>query len=169
MASLGDKLVSKQRYDVVVQLELPRSPPNMAAGNFMLDLQLLPRKPTSTGPPTDDIAPIARSRRTAILTYTSPMVGLASTMTNLPLVMIGWKRETEQLRVPMMEITAFSRGAGKIPQALYLEIQADEKLMIYDARVEFAARFTGIRYVVPLIGDILTENPSDVPTQMDHV
>ncbi|KAI9884439.1 MAG: hypothetical protein M1823_003764 [Watsoniomyces obsoletus] len=145
MASLDDQLVSKQRYDVVVHLELPRAPQNVAAGNFMLDLQLLPGKPASTRPIADEVTPIARSRRTAVLTYTSPMVDLASTVTSLPLVLLGWKRETEQLRVPMMEIMAFSRGAGKIPQGLYLEVQADEKLMIYDARVEFAARFTGIR------------------------
>lgn len=49
----------------------------------------------------------------------------------------------------------------KLPQSLRLEIQSDNKMQIYSARVEFRARFTGLRWVLcfwPLVvyRDMLT-------------
>jgi len=38
---LGNSLASDQPYDITVHLDLPRSPTNLHAGNFMLDMALL--------------------------------------------------------------------------------------------------------------------------------
>lgn len=67
---------------------------------------------------------------------------------SFPWFLLGWKREAEQLHVPMMEKVVFGRGARNYPSSLRLEIEADEKMMVYSARVEFAARFKGLRYVI---------------------
>lgn len=74
------------------------------------------------------------------------MVDVARRMARLPLYVVGWRREAETLEVPMMEKLEFARGARNLPQSLRLEIQSDGKLQIYSARVEFRARFTGLRY-----------------------
>lgn len=147
MAYLDNALVGKQPYDVFVRLDLPRSPSNLAAGNFMLDLSLLSTAPVSPYSATEEIDRIAHSRRTALLTYTSPLTDNVMKAANVLWLMLGWKREAEQLHVPMMEGLDFGRSSSGIPKALRLEIQTLEKLMIYSARVEFIARFKGVRYV----------------------
>lgn len=145
VALLNNALVSNQAYDVLIHMDLPRSPPNLAAGNFMLDLSLLSFATPSERVPNDRNV-IMRSRRSALLTYTSPLLDYALTSARFPWFLLGWKRESEQLHVPMMEKVVFSRGARNSPSSLRLEIEADEKLMVYSARVEFAARFRGLRW-----------------------
>ncbi|KAI9665592.1 MAG: hypothetical protein M1829_005672 [Trizodia sp. TS-e1964] len=144
-ASIGRSLASQQAYDVSVQLELPRSPSNLAAGNFMLDLTLLsPRPPTPTSPA--DV--LVQARRPAILTYASGFVETASLLAAAPLWLLGWKRERERLTVPMLEGVAFARGWRNVPGSLRLEVQSwgREPLMLYSATVKFRARLGGLSY-----------------------
>ena len=144
-ATLDEGVVARQRYDVVARLDLPRSPPNVAAGNFMIDLRLFKDAPQSPESMLDSQSSLAHSRRTAILTYKSSLVDSLSTAANILWILLGWRHEKETLRVPMMSNVVFSSARG-LPKALHVEIQADEKLMIYQAGVEFVTRFTGIRY-----------------------
>ncbi|KAI9844774.1 MAG: hypothetical protein M1837_005307 [Sclerophora amabilis] len=149
VASLGDGLVSQQAYDVIVDLDLPRSPPNLAAGNFMLNLSLL----SSPGPVNfrsifTEQELISYSRRPAILTYTSPLVDKFLTTANAGWFLFGWKREAEKLEVQMLENMEFAKGWRNVPKALKLEVQSDEKMMFYSARVRFAARFSGLRWIM---------------------
>lgn len=138
--------MSSQPYDVAVTLELPRTPSNLETGNFMIDLALYPPPASSVLPGSANAQnPISQSRRPAILTYTSPLVDLARRLVRLPLYLVGWRREAETLEVPMMEKVEFARGSRNLPQSLRLEIQSDEKMQIYSARVEFRIRFTGMR------------------------
>ncbi|PYI05924.1 adipose-regulatory protein [Aspergillus sclerotiicarbonarius CBS 121057] len=148
-ATLGSGLVSSQPYDVQVELELPRTPSNLAAGNFMLDLALLSRPSTSaeTGLNTS-VAALSQSRRPAILTYASPLVDTASKLSFMPLYVLGWHREAEKLQVPMMERVQFARGWRNLPDSLRLEIHSSEKMQVYKAKVMFRARFTGLRWVM---------------------
>lgn len=126
---------------------MPRTPSNLEVGNFMIDLTLYSPQTSSVLPTSaNSLNPISQSRRPAILTYSSPMVDVARRMARLPLYVVGWRREAETLDVPMMEKVQFARGARNLPQSLRLEIQSDGKLQIYSARVEFRARFTGLRY-----------------------
>lgn len=148
-ASLGSDLVSLQPYDVNVNLELPRTPSNLAAGNFMLDLTLFSHPSTSARTDTNtSTSAISRSRRPAILSYASPMIDTASKISLMPLYVTGWHREAETLKVGMMERVEFPRGWRNLPESLRLEIQSEERMQIYSARVQFRARFTGLRYVV---------------------
>lgn len=127
-------------------LDLPRTPSNLDVGNFMIDLTLYSRQAGSVLPTaTNNLNLISHSRRPAILTYTSPLVDLAKKLVRLPLYVLGWRREAETLAVPMIEKAEFARGARNLPQSLRLEIQSDAKLQVYSARVEFRARFTGLR------------------------
>lgn len=138
--------MSSQPYDVAVTLDLPRTPSNLDVGNFMIDLTLYSRPVGSVLPAAgNQLNPIAQGRRPAILTYTSPLVDVARTVARLPFYVVGWRREAETLEVPMIEKVEFPRGARNLPQSLRLEIQSEGKMQVYSARVEFRARFTGLR------------------------
>ncbi|DAA78286.1 TPA_exp: Uncharacterized protein A8136_4262 [Trichophyton benhamiae CBS 112371] len=148
-AVLGSRMVPLQKYDVKVILQLPSTPANRAAGNFMLDLAFL-REP-------DDLAGsianasenvLLRSRRSAMLTYTSPMVDTARQLWRLPLYILGLKREAEVLSIGMMERVQFHKGKGQVPRGLRLEIQSNERIQVYKARVRIDARFTGLRWIM---------------------
>ncbi|EED19538.1 conserved hypothetical protein [Talaromyces stipitatus ATCC 10500] len=148
IATLGSDLASLQQYDVSVSLKLPRTPANLATGNFMLDLAL-------HSPPQDSIigantstSLIAHSRRPAILTYTSPLVDTAHTLSRMPLYVIGWQREAETLDVPMFEDIEFARGWRNVPASLRLEIQSREQMQVYGVEVNFRAKFRGLRWLM---------------------
>lgn len=145
VASLDERLVSKQAYDVIVHLDLPRSPPNIAAGNFMIDFKLLGRLPPAANGPLDDSDVLMRSRRPTMLTYSSPFVNWVLVTASVPWILLGWRREDEQLHVPVLEDLTLSRGSRTMPKALRLELEASQRLMVYKAHVEFVARFSGLR------------------------
>ncbi|KAL4754096.1 putative adipose-regulatory protein-domain-containing protein [Aspergillus terricola var. indicus] len=149
IAALDSDLISSQAYNVHVELELPRTPSNLASGNFMLDLTLLSQSSSSARTGGEITAqPISHSRRPAILTYASPLVDISSKASFMPLYVLGWKREAERLVVPMMERVEFSRGAHNVPDALRLEVQSEEKMQFYSAKVKFTASFTGLRWIM---------------------
>jgi seipin len=75
------------------------------------------------------------------------MVDTASKISIMPLYVLGWQREAETLRVPMLEKIEFSRGWRNLPASLRLEVHSKEQMQVYSAQVEFRARFTGLRYV----------------------
>ncbi|KAJ5891993.1 uncharacterized protein N7473_008221 [Penicillium subrubescens] len=147
IATFDSEFVSSQPYDVAVALDLPRTPTNLDVGNFMIDLTLYSPETASVLPTTANSQnKISHSRRPAILTYTSPLVDFARKLVRLPLYVVGWRREAETLEVSMMEKVEFARGSRNRPQSLRLEIQSEKKMQVYSARVEFRARFTGLRW-----------------------
>ena len=145
VVALGADLVSRQAYDITVNLNLPRTPSNIAAGNFMLDLSLLSvasNNPLNTNAVSEVLA---HSLRPAILTYASPIVDTASKVSQLPWYLLGWRKEAERLEVSMMEGVEFARGWRNVPRGLRLEIQSTQPLQIYDATVKFVAKLSGLR------------------------
>ena len=140
-------LVSEQAYDIKLNLHLPRTPSNLNAGNFMLDLALL-SPPSSTFLTTNTSTDIlARSQRPAILTYASPIVDTVNKVFQLPWYLLGWRKEAEVLEVSMMEAVEFAKGWRNVPGSLRLEIRSQEQMQIYNATVKFVARFSGLRFV----------------------
>lgn len=156
IASLSSTLTSYQPYDITLFLHLPRTPNNIAVGNFMLDLCLL--APHAKIPTTEKFASsfsakdastpiIMQSKRSAILTYSSSIVDLASTISGMPWYLLGWKKESEVLEVRMFEGVEFEKGWKNIPQSAKVTIDADEKMQIYSVEIKIMARFKGLRYV----------------------
>ena len=124
----------------------------------MIDLALL--APT-TAKSTDSILPsvstlntsssvLAHSRRPAILTYTSTLVNTAHTLTTLPWYVLGWRKESEILEVPMFEGVEFAKGRISIPDSLKVTIEPepDAKMQFYEAGVRIVARFGGLRWIL---------------------
>lgn len=73
------------------------------------------------------------------------MVDTARRFSRLPFYVFGWKHEAENLRIMMMERVEFSKGKGRVPGSLRLEI-GSRRMQVYSAVVRFEARFTGLRY-----------------------
>lgn len=88
---------------------------------------------------------IARSRRPAILTYASPIVDAANTLSGLLWIIIGWKKESEALEVVMFEGVEFGKGRKNIPQGARVVIEADEKMQFYELRIKIIAKLGGLR------------------------
>ena len=154
VASLSSALTSLQPYDVTLHLHLPRTPNNLEVGNFMLDLSLLspPMASSSADGRLSSVIPlhnhtqvIARSRRPAILTYASPIIDTANTLSGLPWYLIGWKKESEVLEVSMFDGVEFARGWRNIPQEVKVVVEADKKMQFYEVGIEIVARFSGLR------------------------
>lgn len=121
----------------------------------MLDLSLL--SPTTVSSASDAIAStlsfsnpnlevLAQSRRPAILTYASTIIDTASTLTGLPWYILGWKKESETLKVSMFEGIEFAKGWKNVPQSVKIAVESDMKMQFYDVGIEIVARFGGLRY-----------------------
>ncbi|MCJ1473821.1 hypothetical protein MMC13_002473 [Lambiella insularis] len=158
VAYIASSLVPLQPYDVSLFLHLPRTPGNLAAGNFMIDLALLAPSDMASSPA--DLVPsalasrntsgsvLALSRRPAILTYSSPIVDTASKLSSLPWYMIGWRRESERVEVVMFEGVEFAKGWRNVPDKVQVIVEADEKMQFYEVGVKIAARFGGLRWIL---------------------
>ena len=123
----------------------------------MIDLTLL--APATPGSSPADLLPTAfglnanntatvlsHSRRPAILTYASPEVELVHKLTNLPWYALGWRTESDCVRVTMFEGVQFAKGWKNIPDAAHVTVEADKKMQFYEVDVQVHARFQGLRY-----------------------
>ncbi|KIY03387.1 uncharacterized protein Z520_00078 [Fonsecaea multimorphosa CBS 102226] len=149
----GGGLVSQQAYNVELILDMPRTPTNLAAGNFMLDLRLLGSKgvPDAVSSWLGNITMenvLYHSRRPAILPYASPILSLSHTVLHLPWHLLNLRDlDRSHLVVPMFEMLAFPRGARNVPTHARLELQAGSSvLQVYDVKLAFRAKFQGMRY-----------------------
>ncbi|KAK4570279.1 hypothetical protein LTR86_002359 [Recurvomyces mirabilis] len=159
IVDLYPDIVGAQTYDVAIELTLPRTPENVNAGNFMLEVNMLaPREgPLSSTAEkvqagitsgTTEPGVLATSRRSAILEYRSPIIELAYKLTEIHWYLLNVRSESDKLRVPMFEGVEFSRGSRNVPRRMKVEIQSTERLRVYDARAVFRARFHGLRWLM---------------------
>jgi seipin len=138
-------LVSGQPYDVKLHLNMPRTPVNADAGNFMLGLQLMAPVSSSWTKAVEGVEVIAASRRPAILTYYSPLIQHVHNFVALPLYVIGWRKESETLAVSLIEGVEFPRGWQNIPTEARVEISSPNHLQLYNAKLSFKTRLKGLR------------------------
>lgn len=156
---LGSSIVAQQSYDIKLELDLPRSPPNLRVGNFMLDMALLspsyqPVVRTSDARfdirgsiPNDAI--LFSSRRPAILTYHPRLVSLCKEVAALPWYILGWRRDAEKLEIQMAEGVSFRKGWRNIPTVAYLELQGKvDDIQVYDVHLKLRARYEGIQWLM---------------------
>ncbi|CAG8983645.1 hypothetical protein HYALB_00004076 [Hymenoscyphus albidus] len=162
---LSTSLISQQPYDITLSLHVPRSPANIRTGNFMLSLSLLSSSYKPLPPITTTDSPLAptvsssltaitpedilfSSRRPAILTYTSRLISLSERLAALPLYILGLRRESEFLTIPMAELISFPRGRKNIPGHALVEVLAGQEIQVYSLTLKFTARFEGFRYLM---------------------
>lgn len=157
VANLAPDLVSLQPYDVKLQIRLPRTKTNTEIGNFMVETSLFApgekgsviddsRIPVAKDPETSKV--LASSRRSAILTYYSPVVDLARKATELHWLILGWRLEAETLEIPVFNGVSFAKGWRNVPDTMQIQVQSPARMQIYEANVVFMARFQGLRWIM---------------------
>ncbi|KAG9590890.1 hypothetical protein KCU77_g5163, partial [Aureobasidium melanogenum] len=157
VANLAPDLVSLQPYDVKIQIRLPRTKTNTEIGNFMVETALFApgekgsivddsRIPVAKNPETSKV--LASSRRSAILTYYSPVVDLARKATELHWLILGWRLEAETLEIPVFNAVSFAKGWRNVPDTMQIQVQSLARMQIYEANVIFKARFQGLRWIM---------------------
>ncbi|KAK5061273.1 hypothetical protein LTR84_007815 [Exophiala bonariae] len=151
-------LIPQQAYDIDLMLDMPRTPVNLDAGNFMLDLSLLGTGTNAKNIPdplfswltnitADNV--LHHSRRPAILPYASPVVSLSHTFLHLPWHLLNFRDlDSSHLVVPMFELLSFPRGSRNVPSHARLELQSTSLLQVYSAKLVFRAKFQGLRYLI---------------------
>jgi Putative adipose-regulatory protein (Seipin) len=142
-------MLSSQPYATFIEIELPRSKPNLelgqpsqfpsadvCVGNFMISLLLI----------NSDNLTVAASSRPAIMTYMSPLVSTSLSVLNAPFVVAGFKKESETLLVPLMERFQFTSRPPAKPSWAYISVTPDDnKIEIYSAKLMFVAQFEGVK------------------------
>jgi hypothetical protein len=153
--TLSPDLVSLQKYDVSIELSMPRTPENRDAGNFMLEATMY-APGTMIDPVKERMVPgaaeadnrLTRSRRPAILPYRSLAVEYLYRLTELHWYILGWRSEADKLTVNMWEDLEFVRGLRNVPSTMRLDIQSTHRMQIYSAKALFRARFRGLRWLM---------------------
>ncbi|KAI8937231.1 hypothetical protein NX059_006440 [Plenodomus lindquistii] len=170
-------LVDRQKYDVVVEMDVPRSDNNLNIGNWMVGLEMrgpttigsgvlgllgwdeewdvqdhsLGGRPGSTTPPassSDKAVVLARSKRPAILTYRSRVIEMAHRFLRLPFYLVGWHTESEHVEISMMESVMFEQGYRNVPTSIRLELRSRQPLEVYRVKVRISARLEGLRWLM---------------------
>ncbi|RYO97696.1 hypothetical protein DL763_002673 [Monosporascus cannonballus] len=152
---LSSELMLEQAYDVSVELTLPRSPPNVERGNFMVAMFAMKSQPDNPAlaftVPSDPYAHVTpdnvvfSSRRPAILPYRDPMVARTSRLLFLPYHIFSPRAETSKLVVPMGELVEFKQA---LPLSILLDVQAGQTLQVYSASITLVARLSGVRWAM---------------------
>lgn len=105
----------------------------------MADLTIYSTPPASLPPVV-----VAHARRPGIMTYRTPLLSTIDTILKSPLLLFGFARQEEALRIKLLERTTFDSSA----RHAIIQIEAPHKLDVYEARVEFLAHLTGIRWLM---------------------
>lgn len=151
-------LKSQQDYDISVTLSMPRSPPNVERGNFMISLYLLDAKDSAAlaadaqrfandHSDFEHSKVLFSSRRPALLPYIDPVVSLASRILFLLYHMIVPAAQTCVLKVPVAERVAFPTESA-IPSWAYVEVEAGQGIQIYSASLTMTAQLSGLRWLM---------------------
>lgn len=131
------KLSTSQPYDVVVELTLPNTPSNHDIGNFMVELEMM----SSTS------ETIIKTARPTILQYSSPLIDSLSTVLLSAPVLLGFKEESQILRIPLLERYEFESGWLASPSQVRLELHAPG-IKVYNSRILFRTHLRGLTWVL---------------------
>lgn len=156
-------LFNDQRYNMILHLDMPTSPLNRGVGNVMVDCTIHGGKLTGDSPlvqektyprggslnweAISDLAVLQHTSRPTMMTYRSEWIDIAQKLAALPLYIVGWFKESEDVKVLVMEDFKFSDWT-KPPSAISLKLDSPTPVQIYGATIEIVAQLDGLRYVV---------------------
>lgn len=128
-------LMRGQKYDIIIDLELPQSPVNQKQGVFMVELSLYSENGEVT----------ATTSKPVMLKYRSSLLRIFDTLVFAPFFLLGYRDESQYLSVPLM--TNFVDHPNKPVVGAYIEVQA-RQVEIYSANFLIRAQFSGLRYLM---------------------
>jgi len=135
--ALGGKqqMLQGQVYSIKMVLEVPDSPGNEGLGMFMACMNV-------TG---QDGASIARSCKSSISQYRSPMLRGIETLAFAPGLMIGWAEQTQS--IPVTFFATFHPDPHAVVRAFHVEVKSKLVQVAY-ATLHIEASLTGLRHLM---------------------
>jgi len=135
--ALGGKqqMLQGQVYSIKMVLEVPDSPGNEGLGMFMACMNV-------TG---QDGASIARSCKSSISQYRSPMLRSIETLAFAPGLMIGWAEQKQS--IPVTFFATFHPDPHAVVRAFHVEVKSKLVQVAY-ATLHIEASLTGLRHLM---------------------
>jgi len=135
--ALGGKqqMLQGQVYSITMMLEVPDSPDNEGLGMFMACMNV-------TG---QDGASIARSCKSSISQYRSPMLRGIETLAFAPGLMIGWAEQSQS--IPVTFFATFHPDPHAVVRAFHVEIKS-KLVQVAQATLHIEASLTGLRHLM---------------------
>ncbi|KND90681.1 Seipin [Tolypocladium ophioglossoides CBS 100239] len=149
---------TQQEYDISVALLMPRSPPNVERGNFMVTLYLLGSEATeklaadalvfaNSHAHFGSQKVLFNSRRPVLVPYVDPIVSVAKRLLFLLYHMFVPSSQTCRMTVALAEGLAFSKGSV-LPASAYVEVEAGQDIQIYNVDLTLTAQLRGLRWLM---------------------
>jgi len=135
--ALGGKqqMLQGQVYSIKMVLEVPDSPDNEGLGMFMACMNV-------TG---QDGASIARSCKSSISQYRSPMLRGIETLAFAPGLMIGWSEQRQS--IPVTFFATFHPDPHAVVRAFHVEVKS-KLVQVAQATLHIEASLTGLRHLM---------------------
>jgi len=135
--ALGGKqqMLQGQVYSIKMVLEVPDSPGNEGLGMFMACMNV-------TG---QDGASVARSCKSSISQYRSPMLRSIETLAFAPGLMIGWAEQKQS--IPVTFFATFHPDPHAVVRAFHVEVKSKLVQVAY-ATLHIEASLTGLRHLM---------------------
>jgi len=135
--ALGGKqqMLQGQVYSITMLLEVPDSPDNEGLGMFMACMNV-------TG---QDGASIARSCKSSISQYRSPMLRGIETLAFAPGLMIGWAEQRQS--IPVTFFATFHPDPHAVVRAFHVEVKS-KLVQVAQATLHIEASLTGLRHLM---------------------
>jgi len=135
--ALGGKqqMLQGQVYSIKMVLDVPDSPGNEGLGMFMACMNV-------TG--QDGVA-IARSCKSSISQYRSPMLRSIETLAFAPGLMIGWAKQKQS--IPVTFFATFHPDPHAVVRAFHIEVKS-KLVQVAHASLHIEASLTGLRHLM---------------------
>lgn len=124
-----------QPYRISVNIDMPESEQNMRLGMFMVCAELRDQGTQLRN----------HACRSAMLHYRSDLTRTISTLVMSPLIVFGFKEETQH--IPVEVFSSYEDDSENPVTDVFVEIQS-RQIQFYSVTLHITAHFTGLRYIM---------------------
>lgn len=128
-------LMIGQQYRISVQIDMPESEENLRLGMFMVCAEMRDQKSMLRN----------HACRSAILHYRSRLTRTISTIAMSPLIVLGFKEETQH--IPVEIFSNYEDDQENPVTDVFVEIQS-RNIQFYSVTLHITAHFSGLRYIM---------------------
>lgn len=128
-------LMVGQPYRISVNIDMPESEQNMRLGMFMVCAELRDQGTQLRN----------HACRSAMLHYRSDLTRTISTLVMSPLIVFGFKEETQH--IPVEVFSSYEDDSENPVTDVFVEIQS-RQIQFYSVTLHITAHFTGLRYIM---------------------
>lgn len=128
-------LMIGQPYRISVNIDMPESEQNLGLGMFMVCAEMRDQHTQLRN----------HACRSAMLHYRSDLARTISTLVMSPLIILGFKEETQQ--IPVEVFSSYEDDQENPVTDVFVEIQS-KQIQFYSVTLHITAHFSGLRYIM---------------------